>query len=115
MEETKHAKRQWKPPEEVEGDNKEEPTRGRRFGFQSDLLENSWHSDKERGRAGAGKRSERSAGTHRGTSRVQLQAAFHEERREQHECMKQNIGALEKDLNLQDGCGEEFQLPSKLK
>lgn len=32
MEETKHAKRKWKPPEEVEGDNREEPTRGRRFG-----------------------------------------------------------------------------------
>lgn len=30
MEETKHAKRKWKPPEEVEGDNKEEQTRGRR-------------------------------------------------------------------------------------
>lgn len=28
--------------------------------------------------------------------------------------MKQNIREKEKDLNLQeDGCGEEFQLPSK--
>lgn len=86
MDQIKHVKRKWKPPEEG-GDNKEEPTRGRRFGFLSDLLENSWHSNKEE-QENTGEKCR----NHKGTSSVQLQAASRV-----HEAEHQ-----EKDLNLQE-------------